>query len=798
MKKLLLITFLPVLVLSVNTLLAQNYNLQLRSTLDFPGQTLANVYGYAQNGHEYALVGARAGLAIVEVTNPEAPQLIVQLPGPVNLWKEIKTYSHYAYVTSEGGQGIHVVDLSELPDPNPNNYFYTGDGEIEEELDDIHSLHIDTTRGFLYAYGGELFGGGAKIFDLKPDPYHPVYVGKFDQLGYVHDGYVDNDTLYACHINDGFLSITDLQDKDNPQVLGTIETPGRFTHNSWLLSDHKHILTTDEKVPSFVTAYDISDPSDIQELDRISTTPNGMSSIGHNTHVLNDWAITSWYADGVTLVDAHRPSNLIQVGRYDTYAGSGLFNGCWGVYPFLPSGNIIASNIPVNSEDSTGKLFILTPTYLRACYLEGNVTSTCTNQALKGVTVAINSADPLAFGETKNNGSYKTGQPTPGTFTVTMSKPGFIPQNFTVTLAPGEVTELNAIMEPVSAFTITGTVLDAQTGQALPNVPVVLRSDLETFNRQTDAAGQFNLACAPSGTYEVTADAWGYLPATFNLESEGSVIISLQPGYYDDFAFNLGWTTTATSLTGKWVRANPVGTYFNNIFLSNPEDDAPGDTNELCYVTGNSGGNPANDDVDGGNVRLSSPPMQLSGYQEAVLSFQYWFFNAGGTTTPNDHLRVEVSNGDETVLVLLDSTAAIQWSFSNEIFLSEYIDLTDNVQVHFIAEDLDPGHLVEAGVDIFKVVPSSFVNSEEVNSLAAIVQVVPNPSATSFAIRYDWPGMQEMTLEVRNTLGQLVLKQQVSSSTGVIHCGESWPRGLYVASLRNAERRSVPVKMVKP
>ena len=32
----------------------QNINLQLRSTMDFPGQTLANVCGYWQNGQEYA------------------------------------------------------------------------------------------------------------------------------------------------------------------------------------------------------------------------------------------------------------------------------------------------------------------------------------------------------------------------------------------------------------------------------------------------------------------------------------------------------------------------------------------------------------------------------------------------------------------------------------------------------------------------------------------------------------------------------------------------------------------------
>ena len=244
-----LIKFLLTLVLAVacSPAFAQDYNLQFRSTVTIPNQTLANICGYTQNGREYALLGASKGLIIMDITNPDAPQQIVQIPGPDNLWKEIKTYGHYAYVTSEGGQGLQIVDMSALPSATLSSHFYTGDGAILGELNAIHALHIDVKKGFLYAYGGNLFQGGAKVFDLNTDPYNPTYVGKFDQLGYVHDGYADNDTLYAAHIYAGQLSIVDMSDKGNPVVLGTVETPSKFTHNAWLLDDHKHILTTDEE-----------------------------------------------------------------------------------------------------------------------------------------------------------------------------------------------------------------------------------------------------------------------------------------------------------------------------------------------------------------------------------------------------------------------------------------------------------------------------------------------------------------------------------------------------------------------
>src|SRR5690349_642773 len=101
----------------------QNYNMELRSSLTIPNQTLANICGYVQDGQEYALLRASQGLIIVDITNPASPQQIVQIPGPDNLWKEIKVYSHYAYVTSEGGQGLQIVDLSALPSATLTSHF---------------------------------------------------------------------------------------------------------------------------------------------------------------------------------------------------------------------------------------------------------------------------------------------------------------------------------------------------------------------------------------------------------------------------------------------------------------------------------------------------------------------------------------------------------------------------------------------------------------------------------------------------------------------------------------------------
>jgi len=773
----------------------QNYNLQLRSTLTFPDQTLANICGYTQNGKEYALLGASKGLIIVDVTNPDAPQQIVQIPGPDNLWKEIKTYSQYAYITSEGGQGLQIVDLSALPSPNLSSYFYTGDGAIAGELDRIHALHIDVKKGFLYAYGGQLFAGGAKVFDLNNDPYNPTYVGKFDQLGYIHDGYADNDTLYAAHINAGFLSIIDMKDKSNPVILGTIETPGSFTHNSWLLDDHKRILTTDEKFPSFVTAYDVSNPEDIRELDRISTTRDGANSIGHNTHILNDWAITSWYTDGLTIVDAHRPDNLVEVARYDTWAPpvnlNDPFQGCWGVYPYFPSGTVVTSDI------EPGVLNVLTPTYVRACYLEGKVTKGCNGDPLFGASIQVNTPELRVNTTSKLNGSFKTGQVTPGNYTATVSKPGFASQTIPFTFVTGQVTELNVSLEPSNVVSLTGTLINAVTLAPIPNATVTIFSASEALDVQTNSSGQFQLNCVTNSTYQASVGVWGYLPKTQAFNGVAPLTIALQPGYYDDFQFDLGWTTEATASTGQWELDVPDGTYGQNGIVVNVEVDASTDNNSQCYITQNGGENQADRDVDNGSVTLISPVMNLTGYNSATLSFNYWFYNDGGQgTTPNDKFQVNVLSGGQTIPVFTQTVSASDWRFSGEISLPPAA-FTSAVYVEFITADDAPGHLVEAAVDVFRV-KLGIVSGTTTIDASALMSVSPNPSNSSFQLKYNWETAPENSmLEVRNLLGQVVFTTNLNDKSGVINCGDNWNPGIYAATLRSGKSQGMPVKLIK-
>ncbi len=493
-----------VVLLATITMDAQNVNTTFRSKLEYPGQTLANVWGYVSRGHEYALVGGSKGLIIVDITNPDQPQQIVQIPGPDNLWKEIKTYRRHAYVVSEGGQGIQIVKLENLPSADLPSKFYRGDGAILNQLNTIHALHIDETKGYLYAWGGGLFGGGAKIFDLKQDPWNPVYVGKFDEKGYIHDGYVDNDTMYSCHIYAGEFAIVNMADKSSPELINTQRTSNAFTHNTWITDDRNTILATDEVNNSFLSAWDVSDPTDIKFLDKIQSNP-GSGSMVHNTYVRENWAITSWYRDGFTIVDITRPANLVQVGNHDTYPGSGGgSDGCWGVYHDFPSGNIIASNINVGGK---GELWIVTPNYVRACYLEGKVTNAVTGAPILNAQIQLEGSTPLVQEASANNGNYKTGLEAEGYYKVLVTRAGFQPFETYVYMQRGEVITLDVALYPTGTINVTGTVVRFEDGLPVENATVWMYGGQNFNSATTDASGNFQFNGVAPGLYDFAASA---------------------------------------------------------------------------------------------------------------------------------------------------------------------------------------------------------------------------------------------------------------------------------------------------
>ena len=109
MKKLLAVISVLLVTLSVQAQL----NVSFRSNLPYPNDALSNIGGYVDSlGNEYALVGYESGLSIVNVTDPANPTIAFNVPGTTSIWREVKTWQNYAYVTPEGCcNGLQIVNL---------------------------------------------------------------------------------------------------------------------------------------------------------------------------------------------------------------------------------------------------------------------------------------------------------------------------------------------------------------------------------------------------------------------------------------------------------------------------------------------------------------------------------------------------------------------------------------------------------------------------------------------------------------------------------------------------------------
>jgi len=436
-------------------------NLTFRSKLTY-STDLSDIWGYADtSGNEYAIVGVRSYVSIVDVTNPDSIKELFTVSGPNSTWRDLKTWNDHAYITNEKGQGLLIIDLSNLPDTVTYNYWSGGTLRLKS----AHDIFIDENGyGYLFGFQDSLstyttHQKGAVIIDLNGDPKNPTVVGKYLDA-YLHDGYVRDDTLYGAELYYGQFSVVDVSTKNSPIIVATHPTPNSFTHNVWLSDDGKTIFTADEKSGAYVTAFDISDLNNIYELDRYRSSP-GSGVIPHNVHVLDDYLITSYYRDGVTIVDASRPGNLIEIGNYDTYPLSGNgFDGCWGAYPFLPSKTLLLS-------DSDEGLFVLTPNYVRACHLDGTITDLISGDSLgdANIFILIDSTTTT----TDNNGYYLTGYPDSGKYDISVIKPGYLTRTIKdVELKNGLLTSLNVQLIPDSldsacnpkpSFVVTDTVL---------------------------------------------------------------------------------------------------------------------------------------------------------------------------------------------------------------------------------------------------------------------------------------------------------------------------------------------------
>ena len=701
------------------SLVSAQQNVSFVSNIDY--QTLHNanlndVWGYVdEQGNEYAIVGTTLGTSVVDLSNPSNPVEIFWLPGEESIWRDPKVYGDYAYITTEAEEGLTIIDLSPLPQsPIVNTILFTG--PIGNSWTAAHNCYADSS-GYLYVFGANRGNGGIIIYDLNPDPMNPQELGEFDTW-YCHDGMVRNDTLFAGHIYDGIFSIIDVSNKTAPILLGNQFSPGFFAHNIWPSTSGSTVFTTDEISAGKIGSFDITDVNNMNLLDIYQCAP-GTGVIPHNVFVKGEHIIASHYTEGIIILDASFPDNLIQVGQYDTYpTQSPNYEGCWGVYPYLPSGLILAS-------DMTEGLFILNPTYKKAAYLGGSVYNSMDLNSIANVEISLESNDQM---ESSNfQGDYYTGSSTSGTVNVDFFKVGYFPKTESVQLFEDSLVVLDVFLDPIPDFYVEIEVRDASTLLPISGAKIKLVHPLVSNVGTSNGIGQglFNLYYQEN--YELIVGMWGYKTncQTVYIDSTTlSLTVLLERGFYDDFEFDFGWTVIGDAETGQWERGIPFPT--NSTVLGN---DADFDCGDFCYITGNSNNlDPDFDDIDNGTTTLISPNFNFNGFSTPYINYSIAYYCFYGPGLVDDTLKIILSNGSEQVVIdqFIPPISTMEW-VDRSIAVPSTIALNNSMNLILQISDLNPNvNVTEVMFDRFYTSNNS---TESITEQSNKLVLYPNPTS---------------------------------------------------------------------
>jgi len=349
------------------------------------------IWGYAVGDREYALQCHGQGFNIIDITDPTSPFRVQFVPMEGGgYWRDAATHhdavtgKSYAYVGAQGNQGggtnpnLFVFDLSNLSgdinapngvDSNPCVYLNLGMTGL------THTINV--ARGLLFLHTA-YSSNGCRVYDLTTNPMNPKYLFNTSGSGRdCHDsGVIENvNGRDLWVVSDGGGRRQRIWDITNvgaswptgalPPLVGqTNQISGIYAHSNWVSDDKRYLFSWDENNVIDISVHDITNPAAPIEINLFQYSENSQyNAIPHNGEVRAKYLYVAYYEAGLRVFDISNPYAPLEVGKAETYRDadgdgdytrgiSGSYDGAWNTYPFLPSGNILVS-------DMYGGLFIV-------------------------------------------------------------------------------------------------------------------------------------------------------------------------------------------------------------------------------------------------------------------------------------------------------------------------------------------------------------------------------------------------------------------------------------------------------
>jgi choice-of-anchor B domain-containing protein len=345
---------------------------------------------------EYAIMGILNGVAVFDLTNPESPKEIDSISGLNSSWRDVKVYQYfdedlkiwqaYAYVTIDNASDyVSIIDLNQLPN---SVSLVTKDRAVSQahnvyisNIDYALNIPLNEATPTLQLVGAPRNGSYKQSFLsyslANPKVLTALTPGDNLTNDYTHDGTslrIDDarkdtdcgNNGKTCEIfvdfNEQEIKIWNVttpgQEKELSQIKYTDVAPAhQYVHSGWWSEDKRYIFAHDEFDESRAGINTTLRIFDLQSL--TSPTLAGIwtgptTAIDHNGFVRGNRYYMSNYTRGLTILDITNASTPQEVGFFDTYSASdsSTYSGAWGVYPFLPSGLILVSDI-------NGGMFVL-------------------------------------------------------------------------------------------------------------------------------------------------------------------------------------------------------------------------------------------------------------------------------------------------------------------------------------------------------------------------------------------------------------------------------------------------------
>lgn len=338
---------------------------------DIGGSESSGIWAWIDSttNREFAIVGRTNGTAFIEVTDPLNPKYLGDLPvtegAQPAIWRDMKVYKNYAYITSDGAgpHGMQVFDLTQLRDVKEGPLTFKPT-LVYDNVGSAHTIISNEKTGFMYLVGvnsgGETCGGGLHIVDVK-DPAKPTFVNCYAEertgragTGYIHDAMcliyngpdADHKGKEIClNSAETAVSIADVTDKKNPKTISIANYPSAsYTHQGWFTEDQRYFFVNDELddgangvAKTRTIVFDLNDLDDPVVLTEFYGTT---AATDHNLYIRGKYMYQSNYTAGLRVIDVSDPKTPKEVGFFDTYQAVSVDNpgfegGTWSNYPFF-------------------------------------------------------------------------------------------------------------------------------------------------------------------------------------------------------------------------------------------------------------------------------------------------------------------------------------------------------------------------------------------------------------------------------------------------------------------------------